>query len=190
MLKKPANYDTVQTFGEWQPLELGGHYLTILGVKVDKSKSGRDMLVVQYDTAKNDKQPNYYQDNHEQGRYYQGTHYIVLGDEDWAVRNIKSLITATERSNPGFQFDWSNPNCLRGKLVGGVFGAEQYLNDRQEVKDSVKLRYFCSNDSVESASVPKPKEIAQPKWQAPAATASSGDDFAAPSNDTYLPFDL
>lgn len=186
-MRKPANYDTTQTYGDWQPLTLGGHYLVILGVKEDKSKSGRDMLVVQYDTDKRDKQPRYYQSNHEQGRYYQGTHYIVLGDEDWAVRNIKSLINAAEKSNPGFTFDWDNPNCLRGKLIGGVFGAEEYLNDNNEVKNSVKLRYFCSNDSVEAAQPPRPKTVERAQWQAPAPAPDQSSGFDL---DLDLPFDL
>lgn len=175
-MKKPSNYDSTEVFSAWEQLETGGHYLTILGAKEAQSKSGRDMLVIQFDTAKGDKQPSYFTNNHREGFYYQGTHYIILGDEDWAVRNLKSLITAVEESNYGFKFDWANPNCLKGQNVGGVFGEEEYLNDRNEVRKSVKLRWFCSVSSVEGASIPKPKTL-------------DIQDTKAPESDG-LPFDL
>lgn len=178
-MKKPAGYENAST-GLWEPLEVGGHFLTILGAKETESKSGRDMLVIQYDTSSKDKQPAYFTSNHTKGKYYQGTSYIVLGEEDWAVQSLKRFLTAVEESNPGFNFDWDNPNCLKGKSVGGVFGLEDYLNDKGEVRTSTKLRWWCKNDSVEGASIPKHKEIKR----------SSASSVLEPDTTMDLPFDL
>lgn len=176
-MKKPMGYDNAST-GLWEPLEVGGHFLTILGAKETQSKSGRDMLVVQYDTSSKDKQPAYFQGIYEEGRYYQGTSYIVLGDEDWAVQGLKRFLTAVAESNPGFEFDWDNPSCLKGKSVGGVFGEEEYLNANNEVRTSTKLRWWCKTDSVEGASIPRKKEL------------KPSNSVVEPDQDTSLPFDL
>ena len=61
-MNKPNGYDEVKVGGDFTPIELGGHHLVIKGVREEKSKSGKDMIVVAFDTAKNDKQPGYFSD--------------------------------------------------------------------------------------------------------------------------------
>jgi hypothetical protein len=45
-MNKPNGYDEVQVGGDYTPIELGGHHLVIKGVREEKSKSGKDMIVV------------------------------------------------------------------------------------------------------------------------------------------------
>lgn len=181
-MRKPKNYDQVEVNTGWEPLEVGGHYLEILSVEERMSKNNQSMLVVMFDTAANDKQPKYFRSNHEKGRYYQGTTYILNTDDEWAVRRLKQFVTSVEHSNPGFEFDW-NINSFRGKKVGGVFGQEEYINQNNEVKTSVKLRWFCGIDKVETASIPKRKEVEnKPK--------TNNSSYFDPLADSDLPFDL
>lgn len=46
--------------GEFTPVELGGHKLIIKQVNETKSKTGKDMIVVLFDFAEDDKQPGYF----------------------------------------------------------------------------------------------------------------------------------
>ena len=156
-MKKPAEYDQIDT-SLFEPLAPGGHYLDILRIKEDKSKSGRDMLIIQFDTADNDTQPKWFRKNH-RGKefYYQGTAYIVLGDQDWAVRNLKRFITSVENSNPGFIFDWSSWDVFKGKKVGGVFREEEYLNKKNQVRTSTRLAWYTSWNKVSGADIPDKK---------------------------------
>ena len=59
-MQKPNNYDETQAGGEFTPVELGGHKLVIKQVNETKSKTGKDMIVVLFDFADDDKQPGYF----------------------------------------------------------------------------------------------------------------------------------
>ena len=67
-MNKPNGYDQVKVGGDFTPIELGGHHLIIKGVREEKSKAGKNMIVVAFDFAKNDKQPGYFSDLFEIGR--------------------------------------------------------------------------------------------------------------------------
>lgn len=188
-MRKPSNYDKVETNTGWKPLDLGGHYLKILTVEETISKSGNEMLVITYDTSKKDKQPGYFLQNHTKGRYYQGTHYIMLTENEWAVRNLKQFITSVENSNPGFKFDWDNEQSLVGREVGGVFGEEEYLNQQGEVKTSTRLRWFCGIEKVEDQIIPDRKELSDADLAKAKVDRSGLFDLSGTSSDD-MPFDI
>ena len=48
-MKKPNDTENTQASGDFTPVELGGHYLTIKDVAEMKSKSGKDMIRVSFD---------------------------------------------------------------------------------------------------------------------------------------------
>lgn len=206
-MQKPVGYDETIVGGSFTPIEPGGHYLTILGAKETDMK-GYPVLVVQFDTSGQDKQPNFYQDMYRsnQERFadvrYQGQHNIFLPTGDpqddkykWSTKALKGFITAVEASNQGFKYQWgTDVNVFKGKQVGGVFGVEEY-NDKTtgDLKRITKLRYFVSVDEVETAEVPKVKE-AKPSYNDHIARAQQQDShdgfFSAPEDNTALPFDL
>lgn len=164
-MQKPTGYDEVQVGGDFTPIELGGHHMVIKGVREEKSKSGKDMIVVAFDFASNDKQPNYFKDLFEKDIRpdkkwsASGTQWILTMDSDGkkASRNFKSFITSVERSN-GFEVKWDKTFCeqFKGKRVGGVFGVvEEKYNG--EVKKRHRLRWFCDDANVDSATIPDEK---------------------------------
>ena len=165
-MNKPNGYDEVQVGGDFTPITLGGHHLIIKGVREDKSKSGKDMIVVAFDFAKNDSQPGYFSDLFEKDIRPEkkwpnaGTMYILTMDAKDATKtskSFKSFITAFERSN-GCEAIWGDKFCnqFKDKKIGGVFGiVEEEYNG--EVKKRHKLRWFCDDDKADGASVPDPK---------------------------------
>lgn len=166
MLNKPENYDAVevQEF-DFEPLELGGHKCIIVGAEEYTSPvSGKTSLKISVDTTKLDKQPNYYQkiyDNNKlsEAKWPSGAvKYISLGDDENCVKMLKGFITAVENSNANYKYDWSkNVMQLEGKMVGGIFGLEEYENTEGKIKNATKLRNFRSIDKVSEAKIPKVK---------------------------------
>ena len=165
-MQKPNGYDEVQVGGDFTPIELGGHHLVIKGVKEQESKTGKPMVVVAFDTAKNDKQPGYFSDQFDKDIRPEkkwpanGTMYILTMDSQDAnkvSKSFKSFITAFEHSN-NCEAIWGEKFCdqFKGKKIGGVFGIvkEEYNG---EVKKRHKVRWFCDDNRVDSANVPEPK---------------------------------
>ena len=105
-MNKPNNFDNTQAGGDFTPIELGGHHAVIMSVKEQKSSTGKDMIVVALDFAKNDKQPGYFKDQFDRDTRddkkwpFQGVQYIVTEDTDGKCsRSFKGFITSFERSN-------------------------------------------------------------------------------------------
>ena len=165
-MNKPQGYDEVQVGGDFTPIELGGHHLIIKGVKEEKSKSGKDMIVVAFDFASNDKQPGYFSDLFEKDIRPDkkwanaGTQYILTVDSKDATktsRGFKSFVTSFEKSN-GCEAVWGDKFCaqFKDKKIGGVFGiVEEEYNG--EIKKKHKLRWFCEDAKADEAPIPADK---------------------------------
>lgn len=162
-MDKPRNYDAVMPYGEFEPLELGGHICEI--VKVDEviSRTGKEMINVYLDIAEG-KQRGYYREQYENDTrepkkwgciVYQLVHDLN-GDTH---RGFKTFNTAVEESNDGFQIPWGTGYCnsLKGKLIGGVFGREQYKKQDGELAWAVKCFNFRSIEAIKKG-VPVPKD--------------------------------
>lgn len=160
---RPKNYENTPTGGN-QPPDLGGHRLVIKQVSEMKSKAGRDMIVVLFDFADDDRQPGHFtvqfKDDVRPDKKWpnQATQYILIEDsEGKCSRSFKTFTTCVEHSNPGFTIQWGERfcQCLKGKKVGGVFGEQMdyYEAQGREIKKRV-LRWFCSLDKVADADIP------------------------------------
>lgn len=165
MLKKPNNYDEVELNSEFTPIELGGHKGVIKAVEEYTSEySGNTSLKVSVDTTKDDKQPEYFTElyrNDERDDKKWSTSaikYVSLKEDENCVRMLKGFITAVENSNPGFTYDWNKDiDQLKGKLVGLVFGLEEYEDNEGKTKTARKLNQFRSIDKVDNAKIPRVK---------------------------------
>lgn len=167
MIKKPSNYDNVEVRDfEFTPIELGGHKGIIMKAEEYTSpQSGKTSLRVSIDTAKDDKQPEYFTEQYKNDtridRKWSNSaiKYVPLGEEENQVKMLKAFITAYEKSN-NCQFDWNkNWEQLTGKKIGLVFGMEEYENQAGELKTVNKLREFRSVDKVDSIKIPKVKKL-------------------------------
>lgn len=167
MIKKPSNYDNVEVMEfDFTPIELGGHKGIIMKAEEYTSQqSGKTSLRVSVDTAKDDKQPEYFREQYKNDtridRKWSNSaiKYISLGEEENQVKMLKAFITAYEKSN-NCQFDWNKDwNQLDGKNIGLVFGMEEYENQSGELKTINKLREFRSIDKVDNVKIPKVKML-------------------------------
>ena len=191
-MQKPQGYEETKVGGDFTPIELGGHHAIIKDVKEQKSQTGKNMIVVAIDFAKNDKQPNYFMESFENDIRpdkkwpFQAVQYIVVEDaEGKTTRNFKSFITAFEKSN-GCEAVWDESFCkqFKGKKIGVVYGniEEEYNGERKMRR---RIRWFCEDAAVDTAKIPDDKLLGTPN-----KNVHRSDGFMNVSNsvDEEIPF--
>ena len=197
-MQKPNNYEETQAGGDFAPVELGGHKLIIKQVSETKSKSQKDMIVVLFDFAPDDKQPGYFAEQFkndirpEKKWPNQATQYILTEDADGKCsRSFKTFTTCVEHSNAGFttQFGDKFGEQFKNKKIGGVFGEQMDFYNGETKKKRV-LRWFTSSDKVADATIPEISETKAFKENKNNGLTTSSDEFMSiPSDlDSELPF--
>lgn len=195
-MQKPNNYDNVTAPGEFTPIELGGHKLKIMQVEELTNRAGKPMIKISFDTAPDDKQPNYYStqyknDTREQKKWSGVSWLNVLDHEGNTSKSFKGFCTSVEESNPGFSMVWGDgfSNALKSKLIGGVFGEEEYLNDNGDVKTARKLRFWRSVEGALKTDVPEKKYLQGSGEQGRTSAAGTDGFINIPDTDLdELPF--
>ena len=165
---KPKNWENTSAYGDFEPLELGGHVCRIIKVEETKSKTGKDMIVVYVDIAEGE-QTGYFRkqfdENTTPDRKWPngGTYYQLLEDADGNTnRGFKTIIESVKKSNGDFNEDaiWNENFCefFKGKYVGCVFGREQYLNRENKPKFATKIFNFRDVETIhKGVDVPEDK---------------------------------
>ena len=184
-MQKPNNYDNTQESGSFTPIELGGHHLIIKKVEESKTKTGKTMIVVAFDMAPGDSQPNYFSkafaDDIRPDKKWPrgGRQYIVAEDNNGnCSKSFKTFINCVERSNNGFETKWGDTFAqqFKGKRIGGVFGeVENDYNGKTSMRR--ELRWFCDDSKVDTANIPQPRYLNNSNATAPAPTTGSVNDF-------------
>ena len=163
-MQKPSNYDQTEAFtGDFKTITPGGHICKILGAKVETTQqSNKEVLVIMFDIAEGENK-DYYTDDFKRRHAsnpdakYQGVYRQFT--EGNSTKFFKGMLTAIENSNEGYKWNWDE-KTLKGKFFGGVFGEEQYLNNKGEAKMSTKCRFIRSVDQVlAGVKIPEPKML-------------------------------
>ena len=165
-MKQPKNYTETKIGGDYTPPALGGHHMIIKKVEETKSKTGKEMLKVYFDFSSRDSQPEYFanefrNDIRPDKKWPRGgTSYILVEDNDGnCSRNFKRFVTSFEHSN-NCESIWGDgfANQFKDKKIGGVFGeVENEYNGKVTMRH--ELRWFCSDENVDSAAVPAAKYL-------------------------------
>ena len=186
--EKPAGYDEVQAGGDFTPIELGGHKLVIKKLEEVTASNGNKYLKVSFDTAPDDKQPNYYAEQFKNDtrdtKKWGGVATLFPTDQQGKTsKTFKQFCTSIERSNNSkIQWGAGFEASIVGKVIGGIFGEEEYLNQSGEVKTARKLFWWRSIEGLADAKVPDKRVLAQDN-------VTAGNYFYTPDNiDEELPF--
>lgn len=163
-MEKPSDFDEVVAFGEYEKLEKGGHICRIIKAEEYVSQNGYEMLKVYLDTDKTDKQPEFFKKKYEndtrEKKLWGCILYIMRYDNEGKTnRRFKGLVESVERSN-NCKAEWGNNffNWFSGKLIGGVFGEEEYLNRDNEVKKTTKCFRVTTVEKIKKGvDIPKDK---------------------------------
>ena len=163
-MNKPQGFDDIQLGVALTP---GGHKCVIKRVEETQSQSGKDMLVIYFDTSAEDTQPGFFstqfanaQKNPKKDPVWRGKSYLVTEGE-YGPANLKRFTTAVEDSNEGFQVAWGNAfaSCFKEKKVGIIFRMEEYTTDTGEIRASVKPFRFCNYSKAFEQDVPARKNL-------------------------------
>lgn len=170
-MNKPKNWEDIQL---GVVLNAGGHKCVIKSVEETRSQSGKEMLIINFDTSEEDTQPGFYmnrfladQKSETREAVWRGRQYLVTEGE-YGPANLKRFTTAVEDSNPGFEVKWGKAfaSCFKDQKVGIVFRIEEYNADSGELRTAVKPFRFCDYNKALEQAVPKRKEV-QPQTQQP-----------------------
>ncbi len=84
--------------------------------------------------------------------------------KDTALSFFKGFITAVEKSNPGYHWDWDEKKLI-GKNVIAVFGDEEYEDKNGNIKIGTKLVEFRSLEAYKEGkiTVPPLKKLERPE---------------------------
>ena len=171
MINLPSDYNNAKGFdGSSAPkLTPGGHICRTRTIELTKTRTGKDMLVVNFDINEEGEFNGYYGRIFETRLRYNtvnakwpGVFRTTIANNEGKTNGFfKGLIEAIEASNPGYSFMGSGNNevTLQGKLVGFNFGEEEYADQNTgEIKVTVKPQYAVSVAKVREGCIPPAKK--------------------------------
>ena len=194
-MEKPRDFDGVQAYGEYRPLKPGGYVCRIMNVMETLSSTKKNMLVIDLDIAEGPEKDRfrneYLSDTRSPKKWGCKANQLVYDNDGNTNKGFKTFITSAQNSNPGFNVAWGGGFCesLKGKLIGGVFGREQYINSKGESKFITKCQQFRSVETVRAGIEPPEDKLLNPADKKPADDKYSGFYALEPlPDDSGLPF--
>lgn len=177
------NFDKIPAAGDFERLPEGGYVLKITAAEDAEDEHGnlKEYLRITYDIA----------EGPEAGRFKDETpdndfrHQFIRSYKQKALGMFKAFTNALEDSNPGYKWDW-NEATLKGKLLGVVFGYEEYEANDGSIKERLRVAAVKSADAIRKGDFKVPDLKKLPTSKA-ASTASPVPGFS-PMSDADLPF--
>ena len=169
MIAKPKDWETAQAYtGESEQLEPGGHIVRIMAMRQEMSRNNKPMLVVAFDIEEGSASDGYFKRRHDNAKKqnpaakWPGVIRYMLYGKDGVSTNafFKGFISAVEESNPGYHWNWDE-RSVAGKLVGMVFGEEEYRSQQDgSIRSSVKAQQARSVQAIrDGVKVPEKKAL-------------------------------
>ena len=199
-MKPIDGYDKATSFdgSKFPTIPAGGYVCEIKFARADSTKpkndgsgGGEPMLVLAIDVAEGP-QKGFYEKRfaadkaQDPNAKWRGVYNQMLYWDGAVSGYFKGLMTAIERSNPGYHWDW-NEAGLKGKKVGFVFREEEYPNAKGEVRTITKPAFPRDIETIrKGVEVPEIKRLKQaPASQQPPAFSGG---FTQVPDDDPLPF--
>lgn len=159
-MKPIPTYETVEPKGtsDFVALKLGGHVCIIKNAYEIETTTCKRALALELDIAGGD-QKDYFKKMYENDTRLDikwPCIYRQLIENEENVAYFKGMITAIEKSNTEYTWDWDEKKLI-GKMVGGVFGLEEYVAQDGITKTATKCVRLRSTDKVNETPIPKVK---------------------------------
>lgn len=166
----PNNWNEIEAkeAEDFMSLTLGGHICKILDVREYTSElTGNVSLKVSVDIDEKSEFDGYFRKQYDNNNLSEkkwpsgAVKYLSLKEEQ--APYLKGFITSVENSNnckikveAGKELDLEQFKNLK---IAGIFGLEEYRNDKGEIKTATKLTNFRSLDKLNEIKIPKVKLI-------------------------------
>lgn len=178
MIRKPNNWNEVQEFTDRPKLPLDAYICKVKQAVVQSNNYG-DQLCILFDIEEGEYNGFFigeFRANTSENKKWKGTlrQWIPRDDgsekDEWTKSSFKGMVTAFEKSNPGYQWNWDEASLV-GKMIGILFRNEEWIING---KHGWSVRPFkaLSVDTVRAGdfTLPKDKPLKN--------SASSADAFA------------
>lgn len=166
-MDKPKDFDTAKAWGEYEPLPAGGYVCRIVGVDETISKTGKNMIKIAIDIAEGDHKDRFMESYKVDTREFKkwpnsAVIYQLTEDQNGNTHGrFKQFTDCVIDSNSGFEIKWGKAfgACFKGKLIGVVFGREQY-ESRQDgkLKWSTKPQFFKTVQEIRDGRFKVPED--------------------------------
>lgn len=198
MMKKPTNWNEVKEFSDRPKLPVGAYVCKVKKTAVQNNGYG-DQLILLFDIIEGEYKDYYANDfsaNQNADKKWKGQLRVWLPTDDGSdkdeitKRTLKGMVTAFEKSNPGYAFDW-NEASLVGKTVGILFRNEEWDYNGKHGWAARPFRAI-STDSVREGSYTLPKDKPLSKTETAVLSysmpQSDVNGFVQVDEDDDLPF--
>ena len=181
MIQKPNNWSELKEAGGDFPRLTPGGYVAIIRKVIDQPAEKDQYLEIEYDVCEGDCK-GIAVDSYERFGYW-GYKFRVYYRQK-SLGFFKHFISAVEKTNPNFIFDFGNINCLVNKGIGLVVGTRQYYGKDGTLKEAPDVQDYCTATEVREGNLPTqpkvrpPREGSAPVQQsAPATTYEDESDL-------------
>lgn len=192
MIRQPNNWNQVQEFTERPKLPLGAYVCKVKNVRIDAYDANSAQLCIVFDIAEGEHAGFYkreYAANTTENKKFKGVLRVWLPKDDgsendeWTKRTLKGMVTAFEKSNPGYKWNWDEKTLI-GRMVGILFRNEEWEYDG---KTGWAVRPFraISVDSVRSGDFTLPKDKPLKKKDSSGYGDSYGGDYGGGYDQNY-----
>lgn len=153
-MKMPKGYNETQAFSDWTPLAPGGYVCKIVKAEETESKNGNPMLKIALDIAEGAQANRFHEqfwgDTRADKKWPCVMYQIVTNKDGMTAKGFKALMVSVEESNEGFKVVWDDKftDRLKDKVLGVIFGREQYKNRDGELKWSTKPLFCRSAETI------------------------------------------
>ena len=156
MIRRPNNWNEVKEFSDRQKLPLGAYVCKVKRAAVQANEFGEQLCIV-FDIVEGEFSGFFneeFKNNNSENKKWKGVLRMFIPKDDgsekdeWTKRSFKGMVTAFEKSNPGYKWNWDEAS-LTGKMIGILFRNEEWEYDG---KTGWTVRPFraISVDSVRS----------------------------------------
>lgn len=155
-MKKIDNWEAVKVSNGYSRLPAGGYIVEIKDVKDVPEK---EYLEIYFDIVKGNEKGYFqkqYDNDTRKDKKWPNAGILRRSYSDNSVSFFKGFITAVEKSNSGYKWDWKE-SSLKNKLLGVIIGDEEYLNSNGQKRIRNKVVFVRSTDIIESGDFTVPE---------------------------------
>lgn len=189
------DYDSVQV-GGGKALPSGGYICRIIKARLTQSRDGLPMVEALFDICEGE-YANYFGDKHRENMKRDpnaeypknGRIKVVAVDKDGKTkRTFKGFNTSVEHSNDMIlpRENVAYLNALSGKLVGVIFGREEFEGTDGKMHWTTKPRWYRSVADIESGNYDVPDDVYATQNSYYGGLGDMPDSFSAAQDD--IPF--
>lgn len=183
MISKPNNWQDIKESGGDFPRLTPGGYVAIIRKVTDVAD--KSFLEIEYDIAEGEKKGIAVNSYERFGNWF---YKFRVYYTQKSLGFFKHFISAVEKTNPNFTFDFNNINCLVNRGVGIIVGIRQYYGQDGTLKEAPDVQNYCTASEVREDNLPSSPKVRPPREGTAPVQMTTTNSFGDVDTDGDLPF--